>query len=71
MKKHLCHAADCKTEVAPKFLMCAAHWRRVPRNLQLNVYRHYRAGQEQDKSPTREYLKAAQNAIESINQSQN
>lgn len=63
---HLCHARGCRTEVAPRFLMCARHWSLVPKNLQLKVWRHYRKGQEIDKQPSAEYLAAAKEAIDSV-----
>lgn len=64
--KHTCHAVQCPTDVPPKLLMCPKHWRMVPRQLQRNVWSHYRIGQEIDKSPTREYLDAAAAAIRSV-----
>ncbi len=53
---HRCHAEDCKVEVPPKMLMCLRHWRMVPRALQNAIWEHYRAGQEVDKRPTKEYM---------------
>lgn len=64
--EHVCHARDCTEPVPPRMLMCAKHWRMVPANLQAEVWRTYRAGQEIDKRPTREYLDAAQAAIEAV-----
>lgn len=63
---HLCHAMGCRTEVAPRFLMCARHWRLVPKHMQLKVWKHYRKGQEIDKQPSAEYLDAAKEAIDSV-----
>lgn len=63
---HLCHAKGCTVPVAPHFLMCPSHWRRVPRDLQARVYATYRPGQEVSKDPTREYVTAAQAAIAAV-----
>jgi hypothetical protein len=63
---HLCHATGCEREVEPKLLMCLKHWRMVPRPLQRAVWAQYRSGQEDDKRPSREYLAAADAAINDI-----
>lgn len=65
---HLCHARGCSTAVDPRLLMCAPHWRLVPRALQLAVWRSYRRGQELRKDPSREYVEAARAAIEAVAQ---
>jgi hypothetical protein len=44
--------------------MCARHWRMVPRAVQLDVWKHYRVGQCDDKSPSRAWLSAARAAID-------
>jgi hypothetical protein len=43
--------------------MCLKHWKLVPRNFQLDIWKHYKPGQEISKDPTNEYVKAAQRAI--------
>lgn len=63
---HRCHARGRSLEVEPKLLMCLRHWRRVPKPLQREVWRHYRPGQENDKLPSREYLTAANAAIDAV-----
>ena len=65
-RSHTCHAIGCDVEVAPKFLMCPDHWRKVPKPLQDEVYKHYRPGQEIDKQPNAEWSKAARAAIDSV-----
>lgn len=65
---HTCHADGCTQEVLPKLLMCANHWRMVPRELQREVLRYYRPGQEKDKQPSPEYLVAARAARLSVKQ---
>jgi hypothetical protein len=63
---HYCHVSGCKIQVAPKYLMCMGHWRRVPADLQRAVWRTYRPGQEVTKDPSPEYLAAAKAACEFI-----
>ncbi len=63
---HKCHARNCPKSVPPARLMCIAHWRMVPYQLQKNVWRHYVAGQEITKTPTAEYLAAAKAAIDAV-----
>jgi hypothetical protein len=68
MSEHTCHAKGCAVAVAPKFLMCPRHWRLVPRNLQSQVWHHYRPGQEIDKQPSAEYLAVRDAAIDAVAQ---
>lgn len=63
MSGHLCHANRCKSICAPSKLMCLRHWKMVPRHLQNAVYDTFKSGQERTKSPSREWVKAARNAI--------
>lgn len=64
--QHYCHVKGCQKQVAPKFLMCAPHWRLVPQALKRDVWRLYRPGQEVTKDPTREYLEAAEAACKYV-----
>lgn len=64
--EHRCHARGCTTPVPPRLLMCARHWRMVPKDLQQRVWAHCRPGQEVTKDPTREYLEVAQAAIRAV-----
>lgn len=63
---HHCHAEGCNVAVPPKLLMCARHWRQVPRTIQREIWRHYRPGQEVDKRPTQEYLAVMKRAIDAV-----
>lgn len=60
---HHCHAVGCEVAVPPELLMCRVHWAMVPKRLQRAVWAHYRKGQCDDKSPSREWLDAADAAI--------
>lgn len=66
MSAHICHARGCKTPVKPELLMCFKHWKMVPRNLQRNVWKHYRRGQCDDKNPSLEWHAAADAAIKAV-----
>lgn len=46
--------------------MCPRHWRRVPRAIQAEVWRHYRVGQCDDKRPSFDWCVAADRAVESV-----
>lgn len=63
---HHCHAVGCSVEVPEKMLMCAPHWRRVPRLLQSAVWGTYRAGQETTKNPSLEWCRAADAAVAAV-----
>ena len=64
--EHTCHIPTCPTLVPPRMLMCWPHWKRVPSLLRRMVYATYRDGQERDKSPSQEYLRAVLAAITHI-----
>ena len=40
---HACAADGCELTVADDKLMCLAHWRMVPRPLQIDIWRAWRA----------------------------
>ena len=61
--QHTCHAANCKVVIPPKLLMCGKHWKMVPEEMQQEIYRYYRPGQEVAKNPRKEWVKAASNAV--------
>ena len=63
---HHCHAAGCTVKTPPKLLMCRRHWYMVPAPLRALVWKHYRAGQERDKRPSKEYLAVAFQAIKAV-----
>lgn len=68
MSKHVCHAEGCEIPVPPRMLMCRRHWRQVPRLIQAQIWRYYRPGQEIDKRPSAEYLRAMKAAIDAVKQ---
>lgn len=59
MTVHHCHWPGCNTVVPPKMWGCKNHWFTLPQNLRNAIWNTYRPGQEIDKNPSAEYLKAA------------
>jgi hypothetical protein len=66
MSEHRCHARGCVTPVVPGLLMCGPHWVMVPPDLRRAVLDTYEEGQEVTKTPSREYLAAAEAAIMAV-----
>lgn len=60
---HHCHARKCKRPVAPKFFMCARHWRMIPRKMQNELWAVYVPGQEIRKDPSPEYIAVAMRLV--------
>jgi hypothetical protein len=56
---HKCHHPDCTVLVDPSLWGCSLHWNQLPINLKADLKKSYREGQEINKRPNREYLKAA------------
>jgi hypothetical protein len=71
MSEHLCHARNCKIAVEPECLMCMLHWRKLPKALKDAVWRFYREGQCNDQDPSKEWLDAADDAIEYVYKKEN
>lgn len=66
-KNHHCHAVNCKEHCKPELLMCPKHWAMVPKDLQRQVWEHYREGQcNFNPRPSREWFKAADAAIRAV-----
>lgn len=61
--KHTCHAFDCNVSVPPEMFMCRSHWFKVSPATRKAIWRHYRAGQCDDKRPSIEWLEAARQAM--------
>lgn len=60
---HHCHATGCKKSVSPDLWGCSKHWFMIPKKLRERIWGTYRPGQETDKRPSLEYLKAAREAV--------
>jgi hypothetical protein len=63
---HTCHAFDCKEKIPPKMFMCRKHWFSLPSHLRSKIWASYRPGQEIDKNPSKQYIKAAKECIDFI-----
>jgi hypothetical protein len=58
---HACHWPGCRREVPPAMWGCKSHWFMLPKYLRDAIWRTYVPGQEITKTPSREYLDAADN----------
>lgn len=56
---HGCHWPGCPLEVKPAVWGCAHHWKMLPKHLRDMIWRTYQPGQENTKTPSREYVEAA------------
>lgn len=66
MPEHHCHASGCQIRVPPQMFMCKKHWYMVPAPLRKRIWDVYRPGQENDKAPSRAYMKVASEAIQAV-----
>lgn len=65
---HRCRATGCMEMVSHKMLMCAAHWRMVPKPLQAEVHSTYRTVTRKEASfqNIKAYTSAVQKAVEHV-----
>jgi len=61
--KHTCHAHGCTATVPPSMFMCRIHWFKLKKTTRDAIWREYRPGQENDKSPSIRYMAVQQRAI--------
>lgn len=59
MSAHTCHYPGCQKEVPENRWGCKPHWFSLPQHIRARIWATYRAGQEIDKNPSREYVLAA------------
>ena len=57
--RHTCHWPGCEKIVSPAMWGCKQHWFKLPARLRAKIWRHFRPGQEISKTPSREYIDAA------------
>jgi len=60
---HHCHATNCNEKVSPEMFMCRDHWVSLPKVMKDEIWRTYRPGQCDDKSPSSDYCRAAKIAV--------
>ena len=63
---HHCHATNCSKKVPPNLFMCRRHWYTLPEEMRKLIWATYRPGQEDDKSPSRDYCIIAKTCVEYI-----
>lgn len=56
---HHCHWPGCPKLCTPAQWGCYPHWMRLPKYLRDKIWRAYRIGQEDTKTPSREYVAVA------------
>lgn len=60
---HFCYWPGCQTPTSPKMWGCKVHWFTLPHHLRSRIWATYRPGQEITKTPSKEYIEAA-NAVQ-------
>jgi len=58
-RDHECHWPGCGVQVPPAMWGCREHWMRLPKRLRDLLWDTFRPGQEMNRTPSREYVKAA------------
>lgn len=61
-RSHQCHWPGCALYCEPRFWGCKPHWFALPRRIRDRIWSEYTNGQEIYATPTKEYLKAADEA---------
>ena len=56
---HHCHWPGCNRKVPPAAWGCKEHWFKLPKELRDRIWKTFRPGQEESKTPSREYVEAA------------
>lgn len=60
--RHDCHWPGCGKIVPPAKWGCSKHWFMLPLPIRRRIWNTYRIGQEDTKTPSREYVEAARAA---------
>lgn len=58
-RNHKCHWPKCPVHVPPAMWGCGPHWRRLPKKLRDRIWETYEVDQEENMTPSDEYIKAA------------
>lgn len=65
-RRHTCHWPGCDRQVPPAMWGCKPHWFKLPYGLRAMIWASYEPGQEVDMSPSEDYLDAAREVQEWI-----
>lgn len=57
---HFCHWPECRRAVPPAMWGCREHWFRLPRRLRAALWVTFKPGQEVTKTPSKAYLRVAE-----------
>ena len=63
---HHCHWPGCDKKCPPSCWGCLKHWRMLPKSLRDRIWAAFRPGQEETKTPSREYVTVAREVQEWI-----
>lgn len=61
-QQHTCHWPGCTSYVPPAAWGCRRHWYALPQAIRARIWAAFRPGQEDTKTPSREYVEAARAA---------
>jgi hypothetical protein len=67
-RTHHCHYPGCGKQCPPAMWGCRRCWMKLPKFLRDKIWAAYRPGQEKTMTPSREYVRAAQEVQEWIEQ---
>lgn len=56
---HHCHWTGCTKQVPAALWGCEKHWYKLPLALRRRIWATFRPGQEESKTPSREYVEVA------------
>lgn len=59
LRLHECHWPGCEVQVPPAKWGCYRHWMMLPKYLRDKIWATYRIGQENNYTPSREYVTVA------------
>lgn len=59
---HHCHWPGCPRSVPPAAWGCKKHWYMLPEDIRRRIWRAYRPGQENTKTPSGGYIEVAREA---------
>lgn len=70
IRDHNCHWPGCTTQVPPAMWGCKPHWFKLPTRLRNRIWTTFQPGQEIEGTPSEEYVRAAQEVQQWIQEAQ-